>query len=250
MVGSAAKLKILPERVTLREVFTQARQRGGIGGGKVPFGILEVGLRPAIADFAAAPHLLLAGDPECGLSTALATLARAIMSVYGPEEAEIFVVDPHTELAQAVEGPHPGTDVDAPPAPKQEFGAAAFGTPAAPAAPEPAFEPVSHEGYVHREDQVRNLAAHLGSVLAARLPARDATQEQIKAGIRWQGRADVRAHRPRGNGAGVGKRQFHGRRLPAGTAGAVRRPRQGGRLAPDCGAPDRHLGAGGELAVD
>jgi S-DNA-T family DNA segregation ATPase FtsK/SpoIIIE len=41
---------------------------------------------------------------------------------------------------------------------------------------------------VHREDQVRNLAAHLGSVLAARLPAADVTQEQIKAGIRWQGR--------------------------------------------------------------
>ena len=186
--GSAAKLKILPERVTLREVFTQARQRGAIGGGKVPFGISEVGLRPAIADFAAAPHLLLAGDPECGLSTALATLARAIMSVYGPEQAEIFVIDPHTELAQVVEGPHLGTYVDPPPAPKQDFGAAAFGTPAAPAQPEPVFEPVSHEGYVHREDQVRNLAAHLGSVLAARLPAGDVTQEQIKAGIRWQGR--------------------------------------------------------------
>ena len=64
--GSAAKLKILPERVTLGEVFGQARRRGGIGRGKVPFGISEVGLRPALADFAAAPHLLLAGDPECG----------------------------------------------------------------------------------------------------------------------------------------------------------------------------------------
>jgi S-DNA-T family DNA segregation ATPase FtsK/SpoIIIE len=186
--GSAAKLKILPERVSLREVFTQARQRSGIGGGKVPFGISEVGLRPAIADFAAAPHLLLAGDPECGLSTALATLARAIMSIYGPEEAEIFVIDPHTELAQVVEGPHLGTYVDAPPAPKQDFGAAAFSTPAAPAEPEPVYEPVSHEGYVHREDQVRNLAAHLGWVLAARLPAGDVSQEQIKAGIRWRGR--------------------------------------------------------------
>jgi S-DNA-T family DNA segregation ATPase FtsK/SpoIIIE len=186
--GSDVKLKILPERVTLHQVFTQVRQRGAMGRGKVPFGISEVGLRAAIADFAAAPHLLLAGDPECGLSTALATLARAIMNVYGPEEAEIFVVDPHTELAQVVEGPHLGTYVDPPPAPKQDFAMTAFGTPTAPAEPESAFEPVSHEGYVHREDQVRNLAAHLASVLASRLPAGDVTQEQIKAGIRWQGR--------------------------------------------------------------
>ena len=41
---------------------------------------------------------------------------------------------------------------------------------------------------MHREDQVRNMAAYLGSVLASRLPAGDVTQEQIKAGIRWQGR--------------------------------------------------------------
>ena len=40
---------------------------------------------------------------------ALATLARAIMSVYGPEQAEIFLIDPHTELAQVVEGRDLGT---------------------------------------------------------------------------------------------------------------------------------------------
>ena len=94
-------------------------------------------MRPAIADFAAAPHLLLAGDPECGMSTALATLARAIMSFYGPRRPRFSSIDPHTELAQVVDGPHLGTYVDAPPAPKQDFGAAASGTPAAPADPEP-----------------------------------------------------------------------------------------------------------------
>ena len=46
--------------------------------------------------------------------------------MYGPEEAESSCIDPYTELAQVVEGPHLGTYVDPPPAPKQELGPAAF----------------------------------------------------------------------------------------------------------------------------
>ncbi|KMV22061.1 FtsK/SpoIIIE domain-containing protein [Mycobacterium heckeshornense] len=188
--GAATRLKILPEKVTLAEVFEQARQRGQIAAGQVPFGISEVGLRAAVADFAASPHLLFAGDPECGTTTALTTLARAIMAVYGPEQAEIFVVDPHTELAQVVEGPHLGSYVDVPAVPKQDFtfGMSSPGMAAASTPEQAVPEPVTRQGYVHREDQLRSLAAHLGSVLAQRLPAADVTQAQIKAGIGWSGR--------------------------------------------------------------
>jgi S-DNA-T family DNA segregation ATPase FtsK/SpoIIIE len=185
----AAKLKILPERITLKEVLAQANERGEISRNAVPFGISEIGLRPALAEFASSPHLLLAGDRECGVSTGLASIARAIMAAYSPEEAEIFVVDPHTGLAQVVEGPHLGVYVDQPAAPKDEAAMLrSFGveTPDVPVEPPPVGKP--HPGYVHREDQIRSLGAYLGSVLAQRLPEGDLTQAQIAAGLRWPGR--------------------------------------------------------------
>ena len=150
------------------------------------------------------------------MSTALATLARAIMSFYGPDEAEIFVVDPHTELAQVVDGPHLGSYIDAPPQAKQDF-TMSMGSPGRD--PEQVPEPATHHGYVHREDQVRNMAAHIGSVLASRPPAGDVTQAQIKAGIRMAGAADVPIIDREETVQGWGSWQLRGRCVPAGAAG-------------------------------
>ncbi|ORV96893.1 hypothetical protein AWC13_18035 [Mycobacterium kubicae] len=154
--SAAARVRMLPKIVGIDEVFAQWEQRehgpGGVDwSGVVPFGISEIGLEPAVANFAATPHLLLTGRPECGLSSGLATVAQAVMRVYGPEQAQIYVVDPHNELLRVVEGEHLGA-------------------------------------YVFREDQVRALGDSLGAILTERMPMTDLSQAELAAGTRrWSG---------------------------------------------------------------
>jgi S-DNA-T family DNA segregation ATPase FtsK/SpoIIIE len=121
-----------------------------------------VGLVAAEADFVRSPHLLLTGDPECGLSNALAAIARAIMRCYGPDEAQIYVVDPKNALVQVVQGQHLGHYVG-------EDGA-------------------DYEGYTYYEDDVRAMATHLDGLLAARLPRSRVGQDELAKSTRsWTG---------------------------------------------------------------
>ena len=148
--GGAAEVRILPESVSIDEVEELWARRGGGTPGQVPFGISEVGLLPAVADFASSPHFLVVGNPDCGKSNALATLAQAVMRAYRPDQARIFVVDPHNSLLQVVEGAHLG-------------------------------------GYVYRQQQVRDMAAEVARLLETRLPPEHATQAELAAGVRWSG---------------------------------------------------------------
>ncbi|VBA32431.1 ESX-5 secretion system protein EccC5 [Mycobacterium persicum] len=157
--SAAARVRILPKLVGIDEVFAQweehEREAGRrIGAGVVPFGISEIGLEPALVKFDAAPHLLLVGRPECGLSSGLATIAQAVMRVYRPSEAQIYVVDPTNDLLRVVEGDHLGA-------------------------------------YVYREEQIRALGERLGALLKERLPATELTQEELAAmtagNRRWSG---------------------------------------------------------------
>ena len=151
--GSAAtRVRMLPKQIGIDEVFEKWQDRGGqLGGGVVPFGISEIGLVPAVADFAKFAHLLFTGRPECGLSSGLATVAQSVMRVYRPDQAQIFVVDPHNNLLRVVEGEHLGR-------------------------------------YVHRQDQIRELGEFLGALFAERMPSSDQTQAELAAGIRrWSG---------------------------------------------------------------
>ncbi|MGH3967649.1 MAG: FtsK/SpoIIIE domain-containing protein, partial [Mycobacterium sp.] len=131
--STAARVRMLPKDIGIDEIFQTWHHRGGqLGGGVVPFGISEIGLVPAMADFSKAAHLLFVGRPECGLSSALATVAQSVMRVYRPDQAQIYVVDPHNDLLRVVEGEHLGR-------------------------------------YVHRQDQVRELGDGLGAMLAERM---------------------------------------------------------------------------------
>lgn len=138
----ATRVKVLPSMVTLDEVFQQWEARAGKRAGEVPFGISEVALAPAVARFATSPHLLFAGRPECGLSTALRTVARSLMRVYTPDEARIYVVDPFHNLLRVVEGPHLGE-------------------------------------YVFHENPVRAMAKALAAELEARRPPENLTQAEL-----------------------------------------------------------------------
>ncbi|MGY1994324.1 FtsK/SpoIIIE domain-containing protein [Mycolicibacterium fortuitum] len=195
----ARELKMLPTLVTLDEVFNQAHDLGMLGGKLVPFGICEKGLKPAFVDFLKHSHLLLVADPESGITTALATLARSIMRVFTPDEAEIFVVDKAHGLLNVVVGPHLGTyEVTAEKPPELGYGqiGTSFGaaTAALEAAEAAAAEPAPtsgqrREGYVHTLDQMQALAAYLAEELARRQPDGELSQEQLAAGVGgWKGK--------------------------------------------------------------
>jgi type VII secretion protein EccCb len=150
--SAAARVRMLPKEIGIGEVFEKWQARGGqLGAEVVPFGISEIGLVPAVADFAKSAHLLFTGRPECGLSSGLATIAQAVMRVYRADQAQIYVVDPHNNLLRVVEGDHLGR-------------------------------------YVYLQDQIRELGDTLGALFASRMPTTDQTQEELAAGTRrWSG---------------------------------------------------------------
>jgi S-DNA-T family DNA segregation ATPase FtsK/SpoIIIE len=191
------RLKLLPTLVSLDDVFAAAHEKGALTGKLVPFGISEKGMTPAFVDFVKNSHLLVAGNPECGMTTALATLARSIMRVFTPAEAEIYVVDLTRGLANVVVGPHLGTYVDtvAPAAPGIDYGSIGtnFGDATAAAAADPP-DPVQpdgqrRDGYVYKLEQIRNMAAHIAAELAERQPKSDLSQAELAAGVgAWTGK--------------------------------------------------------------
>ena len=158
-VDQVAQVRMLPDTVRLDEVFAAHRQaRPGV----VPFGISEVGLVAAEADFARSPHLLFIGNPECGVSNCLAAVARSIMRCYRPEDAQIYVIDPNNSLVRVVQGRHLGRYIG-------EDG-------------------VESEGYTYYEDDVRAMTRHIDALLAPRMPRGRAGQEELAQATRsWSG---------------------------------------------------------------
>jgi type VII secretion protein EccCa/type VII secretion protein EccCb len=158
-MGQVAEVRMLPSTVRLDEVFAAHRQaRPGL----VPFGISEVGLVAAEADFNRNPHLMFIGNPECGVSNSLAAIARSVMRCYRPEEAQIYVIDPGNSLVKVVQGEHLGRYIG-------EDG-------------------VESEGYTYYEDDVRAMTQYIDALLAPRMPRGRAGQEELAQAKRsWTG---------------------------------------------------------------
>src|SRR5690606_20459222 len=72
----------------------------------IPIGIAENDLQPVFLDFEAEPHLLLFGDVECGKSTFLRILAKAIAERYTPKQAKIMAIDYRRSLLGAISEEH------------------------------------------------------------------------------------------------------------------------------------------------
>ncbi|VBA62437.1 type VII secretion protein EccCb [Mycobacterium attenuatum] len=168
---SGAEVRLLPERVSRAEVWDKLApdaRRAGV----VPFGLSEVDLGAAYADFNRHPHLVVTGAARCGKSSALASVAQGVMDVYGPEEAKVYVISPDNALVQYVGEDYLGRYEALEPTPAGTL--------------EPSGRMLA--GYVSHEDQIIALDNYLGRVLAGRVRPDDVTQEEIASGRRrWSG---------------------------------------------------------------
>lgn len=168
---SSAEVRLLPQRVSRAKVWEQLDPAAGRAG-VVPFGISEVGLQAAVADFNRHPHLVITGAQRCGKSSALACVAQGVMDVYGPQEAKLYVISPDNALVQYVGDEYLGRYEALEPT------------------PEGTLEPSGHQlpGYVSHEEQIIAMDNYLAGVLAQRVRPDDVTQAEIAAGLRrWSG---------------------------------------------------------------
>jgi S-DNA-T family DNA segregation ATPase FtsK/SpoIIIE len=86
------KLRLLPDRITLAEVQSQAEQ-AGLTKELMLLGINEKELAPVGLDPALEPHLLILGDGQSGKSSVLRSQIHEIMRTHSPKEAQLVVVD-------------------------------------------------------------------------------------------------------------------------------------------------------------
>ncbi|GAA1741475.1 type VII secretion protein EccCa [Luedemannella helvata] len=140
----APPVRLLPTTLPYANLPVRAERSG------VPIGIAELDLAPVWLDFATDPHALVFGDSECGKSTFLRSVARAITDRYSLTEARIITVDYRRSLLGAVTTDH-------------QIG---YGTSA----------PVTE-----------NIIREVAGVMRSRLPGPDVTAEQLRDRSWWKG---------------------------------------------------------------
>jgi S-DNA-T family DNA segregation ATPase FtsK/SpoIIIE len=86
------KLRLLPDRIDLDTVRTQA-EGAGLDAGLLLLGINEKELAPVALDPDGEPHLLIFGDGQSGKSAVLRSYVHEIMRSRTPKQAQIVVVD-------------------------------------------------------------------------------------------------------------------------------------------------------------
>jgi DNA segregation ATPase FtsK/SpoIIIE, S-DNA-T family len=103
----APKLRLLPRMLPAAELtaIVEARPTVAPNAG-IPIALNETYLAPVYLNFAAEPHLIIAGDAECGKTNLLRLIAKSIMGRYSPDEARIALVDYRRTLLGVVEGGH------------------------------------------------------------------------------------------------------------------------------------------------
>lgn len=171
---SVAEVRMLPEDLSRARMWQRFEELNPAPTkGLVPFGLSEIGLTAAVADFSRNPHFVLTGAARCGTSSGLATFAQGIMDVYTPAEAKLFVISTDHSLVQYV--------------PEEYLGQYEAREYAGEGMPRVGTGRML-SGYVSREDQIIDLDSHLGTQLLPRLRPDDVSQEEIAAGTRrWSG---------------------------------------------------------------
>ncbi len=140
------KLRLLPSQITLAQVRELAPE-----GRRVLLGVNERALAPVGLDVAHEPHLLVFGDGQSGKSALLRTYMHEVMRVYGPDRAQLFIVD---------------------------YRRANLGE----------FPPEWVSEYCTNAEQTRDVIEGVTGFLQTRLPGPDVTPDQLRNRSWWEGR--------------------------------------------------------------
>jgi type VII secretion protein EccCb len=105
--GKVERLSRLPERVALSEIIAGFADTAAAADPlNIPFALGESALQPLALPSRTVPNMLVMGRQLCGKTTTLAAIGQAIMSRFGPEQAQITIIDPKTTLIGKIQGPH------------------------------------------------------------------------------------------------------------------------------------------------
>lgn len=117
----------------------------------VPIGVEELRLDPVYLDVLGEdPHFLVFGDGESGKTTFLRLFAEGVSARYGPEEAQLVLVDLRRALLPLADGPNVLSYAGTPP-------------------------------------MIADAVERVGPILRERLPGPDASRAELLHGIEWTG---------------------------------------------------------------
>jgi type VII secretion protein EccCa/type VII secretion protein EccCb len=149
--GKVERLSRLPERVALSEIIAGFADTAAAADPlSIPFALGESALQPLALPSRTVPNMLVMGRQLCGKTTTLAAIGQAIMSRFGPEQAQITIIDPKTTLIGKVQGPHV-------------------------------------RAYAYTADDIDTAIGELVAELQARLPPAGLTQEELLNLKSWEG---------------------------------------------------------------
>lgn len=150
-VGRLEKLARLPEQVQLAQIIAAfAETEVASDPFNVPFAIGESALQPTYLPTRTVPSMLVLGRQLCGKTTTLAAFGQAVMSRFGPEQAQITIIDPKTSLIGKIRGPHV-------------------------------------RAYAYTADDIDTVLEELAAIMRDRLPPSGLSQEELLSRRTWEG---------------------------------------------------------------
>jgi type VII secretion protein EccCa/type VII secretion protein EccCb len=154
-VTKHAVLQRLPERVELKAILEAHAASRGADDLSIAFAIGERHqLGPVPLRLSESPGLMILGRQGCGKSLSLVAIGEAVMSRFGPEEAQLTLIDPKA-------APHGLRDLHA---------------------------PGYVRAYAYDQDEIDRVITELArDVLLPRLPPKGLSQEELRGLKPWEG---------------------------------------------------------------
>jgi type VII secretion protein EccCa/type VII secretion protein EccCb len=150
-VGRLEKLARLPEQIQLTQIIAAfAETDVAADPFNIPFAIGESALQPTYLPTRMVPSMLVLGRQLCGKTTTLAAFGQAVMSRFGPEQAQITIIDPKTSLIGKIRGPHV-------------------------------------RAYAYTADDIDTVIEELAAIMRDRLPPSGLSQEELLTRSTWEG---------------------------------------------------------------
>ncbi|MEI7715909.1 MAG: type VII secretion protein EccCb, partial [Mycobacterium sp.] len=154
-VTKHASLQRLPRRVALRSILDDEAAHPSGDDLSIAFAIGERhNLGPVPLRLRESPGLVILGRQGCGKTTSLAAIGAAVMNRFGPDQAQLTLIDPKT-------APHGLRDLHA---------------------------PGYVRAYAYEQDEIDEVITELAQqVLLPRLPPKGLNQEELRALEPWEG---------------------------------------------------------------